>query len=358
MNEYSLLNVFQELYKWKKHIILSTLAIGLLTAIVTMFMPNYYKATSTFYPASPSLANPNALGYDENAKYVYGGGEDLDRLFSILISEKVMNHLISKFDLYKSYDIDSSSSKGKHMMMMQFKENYKCIRTKYEAIELSVEDKDPLVAANITNEAREYTNLLIQKLIKESQFKGIESLEKNILLQEAKVSALADSIQDVKSNSKMIDPYFQSETFSIEVIKAESNLADAKAKADYYNKFESKKDSTIKYRAIAIGLESKVAQLRTRLNTFYEVGPWLKKKEVEYSRAADQLSIEKEKLSQMLSSYNNAFTGLHIIDTAIPPYNKSRPKRMLIVLGAMFLTAITAILGILMLNSFKKQEFK
>ena len=154
----------------------------------------------------------------------------------------------------------------------------------------------------------------------------------------------------------MIDPYFQSETFSAEVIKAESNLADAKAKADYYNKFESKKDSTIKYRAIAIGLESKVAQLRTRLTTFYEVGPWLKKKEMEYSRSADQLSIEKEKMSQMLSSYNNAFTGLHIIDKAIPPYNKSGPKRTLIVFGAMLLAAVTSILGILLLNSIKQRK--
>lgn len=356
MNEYSLLNVFQEIYKWKKHIIITILTIGVVTAIILLLMPNYYKASTTFYPASPTLATPSPLGYDENAKYVYGGGDDLDRLFSILNSENVMNHLILKYDLYKTYDIDSSKINGKHLMLMQFKANYKSKRTKYDAIELTVEDKDPKVAAEIANEARDYANLLIQKIIKESQFKGIESLEKNISLQEEKVSNLADTIQIVKSNSKMIDPYFQSETFSAEVIKAEGNLADAKAKADYYSKFDSKKDSTIKYRAIAIGLESKVAQLRTRLTTFYEVGPWIRKKEMEYSRSADQLSIEKEKLSQMLASYNNAFTGIHIIDKAIPPYNKSRPKRTLIVLGAMMLAAVTSILGILLLNSIKQRR--
>lgn len=356
MNEYSLLNVFQEIYRWKKHIIITILIIGAVTATILLFTPNYYKASTTFYPASPTLANPEALGYDENIKYVYGGGDDSDRLFSILNSENVMNHLILKFDLYKSYKIDSSKIQGKHLMMMKLKANYENKRTKYDAIELTVEDKDPEVAAKIANEARDYANLLIQKIIKETQFKSIESLEKNILLQEEKVSKLADTIQIVKSNSKMIDPYFQSETFSAEVIKAESNLADAKAKADYYNKFESKKDSTIKYRAIAIGLESKVAQLRTRLATFYEVGPWLKKKEMEYSRSADQLSIEKEKMSQMLSSYNNAFTGLHVIDKAIPPYNKSGPKRTLIVFGAMLLAAVTSILGILLLNSIKQRK--
>lgn len=354
MNEYSLLNVFQEIYKWKKHIIISVLIVGIITTIICLFLPNYYKASTTFYAASPTLANPTALGYDDNIRYIYGGSEDLDRLFSIVNSNELQSYLIKKFDLFKRYEVDSTTSEGRHLMGLMFKENYKTLSTKYEAIELSVEDKDPIIAAQIANEARNYANMISQRLIKETQVTNIKSVEKNITLQEAKVSALADTIQLKKSKSKVIDPYFQSETYSTEVIRAEGNLADAKAKGDFYSKYDSKKDSTIKYRAIASGLENKLRQLRSDLTTFYEVGPWLKKKETEYTRASDQLSIEKEKLNLIQSTYNSDFAGLHVIDKAYPPERKSRPKRSLIILGAMLLTFLAASLGVLLINSLKK----
>ena len=212
MNEYSLLNVFQEIYKWKKHIIISVLIVGIITTIICLFLPNYYKASTTFYAASPTLANPTALGYDDNIRYIYGGSEDLDRLFSIVNSNELQSYLIKKFDLFKRYEVDSTTSEGRHLMGLMFKENYKTLSTKYEAIELSVEDKDPIIAAQIANEARNYANMISQRLIKETQVTNIKSVEKNITLQEAKVSALADTIQLKKSKSKVIDPYFQSET--------------------------------------------------------------------------------------------------------------------------------------------------
>lgn len=328
--------------------------VGLITTVITLLLPNHYKATTTFYAANPSLANPNGLGYEESPRYVFGTNDDTDRLFSIITSGEIKAYLIKKFDLYKVYKIDSTTLKGKHTMNLAFEENYKAISTKYKAIELSVEDTDPKRAADIANSAREYANDVTQRLIKDSQLKSLQSTKENLELQEKRVTLLGDSIRLMKAKSKMIDPYFQSEAYSQEAIKTEALLAESKGKANYYSKYESKKDSVIKYNALAAGYQNKLNQIRTSLSTFYEVGPWLKKKEQEYSRAGDQLSVEKEKEKLLAAAYNSSFTGLHVIDQAYPPLVKSRPKRSLIILGAMLITLLASVMGLLMIKSIKR----
>lgn len=356
MTEYSLLHIFKEIYKWRRHIALATGLVGLITLGICLMLPNYYKATTTFYASNQSLANPSALGYEESNRFVFGNSEDMDRLFSILVSSEVSSYLIRKFDLYSVYGIDSTTAKGKNAMAFAFSENYKVIATKYEAIELSVEDTDPKRAADIANGARDFANDIFQRLIKSSQRNTLESMRKNLEIQEKIVTQLADSITAVKQKTSLIDPYFQSETYSEEAIKAEAQYADAKAKAAYYSKYESKKDSTIKYNAIAAGLQSRLSKIRSDLKVFYQYGPWLKKKEQEYSRAGDQLSIEKEKEKLLMATYNSSFPGLHVIDKAYPPMIKSRPKRTMIIIGAMFLAFTCAILGVLTIQSLKVQQ--
>jgi len=112
-NDYSLIHVLKILARWKKHILIATAAVALISVIGSLLKPNYYKSTATMYAASPTLANPDPIGGGEKLYYIYGTGEDLDRLFSIANSGEVKTFLINKFDLAGHYDIDTSSAKGK-----------------------------------------------------------------------------------------------------------------------------------------------------------------------------------------------------------------------------------------------------
>ena len=109
------------------------------------------------------LAKPLPTGDEGVNRNYYGDGKDLDRLLSISHSTGLIDYLIKEFDLYEHYKIDSTSSRGPTQMMVKFRKLYKPIKSKYDAIELSVEDTDNVLASNMANAAREKISQILQK---------------------------------------------------------------------------------------------------------------------------------------------------------------------------------------------------
>ena len=94
--DYSLISVLKILARWKKHILIATGVVALISVIGSLLKPDYYKSTTVVYAASPTLANPDPIGGSEKLYYIYGTGEDLDRLFSMANSSEVKNYIINK----------------------------------------------------------------------------------------------------------------------------------------------------------------------------------------------------------------------------------------------------------------------
>ncbi|MBK8701981.1 MAG: hypothetical protein IPN29_21395 [Saprospiraceae bacterium] len=295
--DYSMFSVLQVLKEWKRAIIISVLSVGALAAILSLFSPNYYKAETVFYAANPDLADPSQLGYNDSPTYMYGGSDDLDRLFSIISSDRMADHLIKKFQLFSHYEFDSTGNEGKFKMREAFKSNFKLSKSKYGALVLAVEDKDPEIAAKIANEARNYAEVLAQKFIKDAQRKALGSYRHNIQKQDSVMLVLADSIRRLKENYNLIEANYQQRAFADELIKAMANKAEAGSRAQYYSKYESKRDSSIKYRAYEAGYSSKVNELQQKLGRFNSKISELKTAEQAYSRATDQSSIIRERKS-------------------------------------------------------------
>ncbi len=352
-NDTSLISILNTLVKWKKAILLTVLATALITGVILFMKPNYYKSETVFYAANPDLAEPAPLGYSDKKNFVYGTSEDLDRLFSIVTSEETVSHLISKFNLFTHYHIDSTTSEGRHRMRLAFKDNYSVAKSKYDAIVLSVEDTDPKLAADIANHAREYADDMCQKMFKNAQGLSLESNKENITAQEKISQHLSDSIKQLKIKYSIIEASYQARAFSDEIVKAQGNLAESRAKATFYGKQESRRDSFIKYQASTAGYTQKVAELESNLKKFDKGVNELKKLEQEYGRATDQISIMKEKDKVASSSYDHKFAAVHLVDKAFPAEYKSRPKRSIIILASMLIAALAAVSGVLLIESFR-----
>ena len=155
---------------------------GIGTAIISLFLPNYYQSTTTFYAASPDLGMPDPVGEMEKDRDYYGEDTDNDRILTIASSNEVIWYLIEKFRLYEHYDIDPSNRKSKDKIVKKFTKLYNVEKTKFEAIEISVEDKDSLMAAAIANEARVRTDIIAQSLMKEGHLKRLNSFEATMKL--------------------------------------------------------------------------------------------------------------------------------------------------------------------------------
>jgi len=340
-NEYNLTDLLSQLIKWKKQLIRAVIIIFVISVIGSLLMPNHYQAETTFYAASPDLAKPIPIGGDEKDVRIYGDDNDLDRLFTIASSHEVLFFLIDSFDLYQHYDIDKEDVKAKFKVRESLLNNFKTIKTKYGALLLLVEDKDPKMSASIANAAREKIESISQQIVKSSQKKLIENYNLNILTKQIQSDSLADRLKRIKQSSGVFETWGQTSLYNKILTDAESVLEDAKGKILFYKRYPSYRDSVIKFMAEEMGAESKKAKALSELEKFAPVLSELKQMEQEQSRLHDQISLDKERLKQLNATFSVPFTALHLIEAAYIPVQKSRPKRAIIVL-------ITTLLGIML----------
>ncbi|MBK9737308.1 MAG: hypothetical protein IPO92_21095 [Saprospiraceae bacterium] len=357
--DYSLLDLLTQLNKWRKELIRASVAIVAVSIVGSFLLPNYYKSETTFYAASPDLAKPIPIGDDEKDVRIYGDDNDLDRLFTIAISNEILTYLIDTFDLYKHYDINKSDSKAKFKVKEELLDNYQTIKTKYGALELIVEDKDPIMAANIANAAREKIEKIAQDIVKHSQEKLISNYDVNLVKKQILSDSLAKRLLRIKKQVGIYDAGGQSGMYTKLLAESTSDIEDAKGKIIFYRKYPEYRDSMIKYMAMEIGANAKLAKANSELGRYAPVLSELRQMEQEQGRLHDQISLDKERLKQLSATFNAPFTALHIVEKAVIPVQKSRPKRAIIILISSLIGIMLSCLAIFVLENIRSiDQFK
>ncbi len=352
-NDYSLIHVLKILSRWKKHILIATGIVALISVIGSLLQPNYYKSTAVVYAASPTLANPDPIGGGEKLYYIYGTGEDLDRLFSLANSTQVKSYIINKFDLAKHYDIDTTSRKGKAQLFAKFNKLYETKKTKYDGLELSIEDTDPTKARDMVAAARMKIEDIAQKIIKESQAMLLDALKEGISSQERILNIKGDSLTKLKDRYQIYDSYAQAKAFAEMTTANETNLAGLTAQVEAMKTFRLPRDSINKVKAKIEGLKSKIIKTDSIIKSFNQGVLTVRLMEVEQNKGVDEVALQKERVKKLSTSYNKSFAAVHILEKEDVPIEKSRPRRSIIVLGLTFLAFVLSSLTVLLIEGTK-----
>ncbi len=329
-NKDNLLTVISTLFKWKKPILYTCLIAGLLS-LFSFLLPNYYESHTIFYAASPDLTKPDPIGSFNPERDYYGENEDVDRLLTIAESSELVNYLIDKFDLYTVYDIDTTKVKAPFKVKEAFLKLYKVVRTKYDAIELSMEDKDPQLAADIVNAAREKINAMALQLIKSSQKQQMDTYDRNIKDKKDHLIVLNDSLSSIRKRYGVYNTETQSEILAELLAKAEANNARNKG-AGY--------DREIKL------LETKIAKFSTGMGIVDQL-------DALHEEASEQLGIELERLKQVMAIHGAEVTAVHLIETGSVPVVKSRPRRSIILVASVLIAFLFSVFAVLLLENYK-----
>ena len=329
-NKDNLLTVLSSFFKWKKPILYTCLFAGLLS-LFSFLLPNYYQSNTIFYAASPDLTKPDPIGSFNPERDYYGESEDVDRLLTIAESGELIKYLIDKFKLYKVYDIDTTDVKAPFKVKKAFLKLYKVVRTKYDAIELSMEDKDPKLAADIVNAAREKINGMALYLIKSSQKKQMDTYDRNIKDKKDHLIVLNDSLAVIRNRYGVYNTETQSEILAELLAKAEANHARNK-NAGYDREVKLLKDKIKKF-SEGMGIVDQLVAL--------------------HEEASEQLAIDLERLKQVMAIHGSKVTAIHLIEAGSVPVVKSRPKRSMILVAAVLIAFLFSLFGVLILENYK-----
>jgi tyrosine-protein kinase Etk/Wzc len=367
-NRDSLLGVLQVLYRWRKTILKVCLWVLVGSIVFALTLKNFYKATTTFYPASPNLANPELIfGYTAQVTEYFGTDRDLDRLTEIANGNEVVDFMVDRFRLYEHYDIDSSSRQGPFKVREHFLRLYTAQKNKNDAIELSIEDTDPKMAAEMANAAREKVNAIAQRMTKSSQGRLLATFEDNIKRKAADLEQLGDSLRHLQSTYNIYNPGAQGERLSLQLAIAQSEIVRNRARLEILENNRHIPRDTVEYikanvRAYERERDDLLAidgdSTTVTLARFNEASPRINIISDLHFQARKQLSFDLERYNQIKSAYNTDIPALHVVEVAEVPLMKSRPRRSILILAALAAAFLFTCVGILVAEAYRDVRWR
>jgi uncharacterized protein involved in exopolysaccharide biosynthesis len=311
MNEqHHLVSATRILLKWKKHILGISLLSAVGAAFVAFFvLDEYYLSQSVFYPINQLQNDRNIIfgsSTGSNVNY-FGDKNDVNRLLTMANSKQLIEEIIDSFKLVEHYKIHRNKPYWRTKAYKKFLKNYTAIKTEKDAIEISLLDTDPQLAATIVNTIVEILDYRNSKAIKENRARLLAALDKDISDGEKKLSLLnmeADSL--IKANRLKISFSQYGEL----IVDGDNFLA-----------------------------RETVRQLFREINN-------TQREALNKSNIRDQIKV----------SIANSVSSISIIEKAEVADKREKPKRTLIVITAFLVALIFSSIGALLLEQFS--EFK
>jgi uncharacterized protein involved in exopolysaccharide biosynthesis len=338
LQEFNLIGITKAGLKYKKHIFLISI-VGLVGGLVLAFVIKpKYEASTIFYPSANSSISKSILDNNNLEELMEFGSEDqTDQMLQILNSDQLKEQVISKFDLMNHYSIGKDAEYAMTKVKKQFAGNSDFRRTDYLAINITITDEDPEIAAQIAN----YVSFIIDSIKTNIQKARTQQAFEIIKTQYFDKKKEIDSLQEVMTKLRLKGIYdyeSQSEVLSTAIVKAETQFQEEQARLKVYEQYKTRLPDTtiIRAKGRLEAARAAVSSLKPRIETFGKYSG-------DYLENEAMFEKQKESLALLQSKYENAFVDYHqtinqkfIIDKAQKPEMKAYPNRLLVVIVSVF----------------------
>jgi hypothetical protein len=126
-------------------LIIYSIAGGVLSMVVTFFIPKEYTSSGIIYPPS-STSSDNSIDFPN-----FGYDVEADRLIQILESREIFDSVVRKFKLDTYHEIDKDNPDWLDRLTKKYYKNVKFERMPSMSILISARTKDPQLSSDIVN---------------------------------------------------------------------------------------------------------------------------------------------------------------------------------------------------------------
>jgi capsular polysaccharide biosynthesis protein len=183
------------------------------------FITPKFKSTVIMFPASSSSISQSLLneqsikGQDITA---FGEDDQAEQLLQILHSNKIRDKIVRRFNLMQHYGIDSTSGLKYSRLFKEYDENITFRRTEFMAVQITVYDKDPQLAADIANTIASLLDSTKNDMMRQRSVKGFEVVKTEYESMKAEKDRIVDSlitlgslgVNDVEYQSQVLSQQF------------------------------------------------------------------------------------------------------------------------------------------------------
>ncbi len=362
----SLLDIVKVLFKWRKTILLTTLGITVLTAIIVLLLPNYYNSSALLYPANLRIASRGALfGNADETLDIFGKSADLNRIMMVAESDEIVQYLNKKYNLYERYDIDSTHAKAFHYVKLNFLTHYNVRKNEKDALEISLEDKDPKDAYEMLWSTIGKVDELVRRMTKRNEEIIMDAYRKRIDVKQENYNRASDSLMRTREKFGIVDVETQRELLTETITIAEAGLAKYRGKLVAMGG-NARRDSIAKVKTLIGALETQVKALKgdvdsgntININKFNQGRELVLLMETSQEFLSEELSFLRDRFFQLETVYNTNISSVYVLEPPNIPIIKSRPKRTFLVLSSAFFALILSVLGVLLFENYKTVDWE
>lgn len=357
----SLVDVVGLLLRRRRLIAAVTGGVALLSVVVAFALPVYYRATTTFYAASPDQTNPTAIFAENQTVDDFGDGDDLERLIGVASSQATLKFLIDSFGLSAVYEIDTDLPDAYYRTRRELEGLYEVTRTRYDAIEIAVEDKDPSRAARMATAARERTAAVTRQLL--AQGRGnLEAVYRGaVVSKEAQRARVSDTLRVLNARFGIVDVETQAEALSGQLGALDRALARDSAMLAHFRGARGRRgraDSLAAVEGRLAGARRARARVLRQLDEFAEGSGVVLAYQTEAEAIAEDLADDREALRRVENANRLGGAVLYLLDEATVPQRKARPVRWLVVAGSTLAALLFTCLGVVVADTYKDVEWR
>lgn len=313
-------NVFLFIIRWWKHLAIICLIAALAGAVFSgpRFITPMFESTVTMFPASTASISRAVLGGPGSQDFLqYGSVEDAERLLQVLGSVAIRERVAGRFNLMAHYGIAPDVQFRRTRLNRTYAENISSRRTQFGAVEISVRDKDPVMAADIANE----------------------------------MAALADSVQNEMRYQRALQAY------QVAKINYEGLLEELRITEDSLRQvmksgvYDFEGQSAMLTQQLAIDLSTGntrgIRAIEERLSTIGEMGGAYLFLSTNIQHISFNLVSLQRRMQEAKTDLDNFLNFKFIIDPAFEAERKVYPVRWLIVFLATFGAGLMGVISLM-----------
>jgi uncharacterized protein involved in exopolysaccharide biosynthesis len=340
-----------------------------------LLLPKWYKATASILPPKQggSLGAISQLARDFLPANLLGnlgvGNSAAYDYLAILQSRTAMEQVVRKFNLPEVYEI-SSRSMEKTIRALRNNANFEI--TEEGTVLVEALDKDPQRAAGMANYFVEILNDISIKLSTQEAKNNREFVEKRFRQSQQDLKAAEDSLQAFQKKSGIYALPEQTKAAIQAAAELKSQAIVSEMELEVLKRSLSPNSALIqakeiqlaelnnKLREMAVG--SNNGRIDESLNLFvpFKNMPDLG---MRYIRLYRDFEIQNRMLQFILPLFEQAkieeqknIPVVLVLDAAVPPERKDRPKRMFIVLAAFVMSFLLCVFLVFLMEAWRSRR--
>ncbi|OGU61233.1 MAG: hypothetical protein A2X64_06640 [Ignavibacteria bacterium GWF2_33_9] len=363
---------FGTLIKYWKFIVIFTILGAITSAIIAYNLTIWYSATVNLVPSSSGqdasasggstissalkeFGLTNMSGKNEGSTYSY---------IVILQSRTVIDSLINKYNLSEEYDIPKNESKT---LRKAFESNVEIALEKEGNYTITVWDQDKNKAAEIANDYVKIANSHFLEIFRQDNLLSRNYFNKRIVVLDSTIAALGNQLKLFSKKTLLFAPEQQAEQIakSISDIKSEQMKYDILS--DYFtNNYGADDPFAMQNKKLADQFKDKLSNIQNQpgfagnfsISNATDVQVDYLKIYTEFETYSKVKAFLLPTIEKIRSEEVRNIQNLIVVDSAIVPDSKDKPRRGFIMAGSTFGSFIISILLVFAFNYIKELRKK